>query len=174
MKTKKVIVEGYDSQWKSDFEKIKLELESLIVEDVVSIEHVGSTSVDGLSAKPIIDIDIIIDSMDKFPTVKQKLSVLGYIHEGNLGIEGREAFKYKEKKHLKTHHLYVCPKDSVELQRHLSFRNYLRSNSKAMESYSEIKKKGAVLYPNDIEKYIDYKSPIIEKIYAEIKKEGVN
>lgn len=86
MKTKKVTVENYDIQWESDFKKIKLELETLIDKDVVSIEHVGSTSVKGLSAKSIIDIDIIIASMDEFLAIKQKLSVLGYIHEGNLGI----------------------------------------------------------------------------------------
>ena len=99
-----------------------------------------------------------------------KLTAIGYIHEGNLGIEGREAFKYEGKEHLRTHHLYVCPEDSKELKRHLIFRDYLRSHEDATNKYSKIKLEAAKLYPDDIEKYIEFKSPFIENIYKEIEK----
>ncbi|SFN96829.1 GrpB protein [Pseudobutyrivibrio sp. UC1225] len=90
----------------------------------------------------------------------------GYIHEGNLGIEGREAFKYEGKKYLQTHHLYVCPEDSAELKRHLAFRDYLRRHPQDKEKYGNVKLGAARKYPDDIEKYIEYKSPVIEEIYA--------
>ncbi len=129
------------------------------------IEHVGSTSVVGLPAKPIIDIDAVVKSGDVEKTIRA-LEHIGYIHEGNLGIEGREAFAYEGKEHLQAHHLYVCPEDSEELKRHLAFREYLRKNQVAREKYGSIKLEAAKLYPDDIEKYIEYKSPIIEEIYA--------
>ena len=101
-------------------------------------------------------------------SVITSLAKIGYHHEGNLEIEGREAFKYDGKEHLRKHHLYVCPKDSPELKRHMAFRDYLRSHPEAVREYSLIKEEGAKLYPNDMDKYIEYKSPLIERIYSEI------
>ncbi|MGB4439996.1 MAG: GrpB family protein [Sedimentibacter sp.] len=72
---------------------------------MLGIEHVGSTSVEGLSAKPIIDIDIVIKDYSAFELVKEKLALIGYVHDGNLGIKDREAFKYVSKEHLQQHHL---------------------------------------------------------------------
>ena len=92
----------------------------------------------------------------------------GYEHEGNLGIPGREAFRYEGKEHLRTHHLYVCPKDSPELKRHIAFRDHLRSHPEAVKEYSRIKEEGAKLYPYDIDSYIEYKSPLINRIYKEL------
>ena len=71
----------------------------------------------------------------------------------------------KEKTHLMTHHLYVCPKSSEELRRHIGFRDFLRSNPEAVKKYSLIKEKAARLFPDDIDGYIKYKSPCIEELY---------
>lgn len=165
MKTKKVVVLPYDRAWKEAFEKIKGEIENAIGDSIVGVEHVGSTSVEGMSAKPCIDIDIVIEDYTVFDEVVNKLSAIGYIHEGDLGIKGREAFKYMDKPHLMTHHLYVCPKNSEELHRHIAFRDYLRSNPGAVKRYSNVKETAAKLFPDDIDKYIQYKSPCIEEMY---------
>lgn len=165
MRTKKVMVVPYNSTWPCEFEKIKQELLPVIGEYIIAIEHVGSTSVNGLSAKPIIDIDIVIPNYDCFEMIAEILSEIGYQHEGNLGIKDREAFKYIDKAHLMKHHLYVCPKDSEELKRHLVFRDYLRTHLEDVAEYSNIKQEAAALYPTDIDSYIEYKSPCIEKIY---------
>jgi len=167
MKTKQVIVLPYDAQWKRDFETICEELKAALGELVVSIEHVGSTSVEGLSAKPVIDIDVVIGSMDEFAEVSRRLKAIGYLHEGNLGIEGWEAFGYRGKEHLRTHHLYVCPENSEELKRHIALRDYLRKNPDAVKEYGRIKTEGARLYPQDIEGYIRHKGAFIEKAYRE-------
>ncbi|MDY5947991.1 MAG: GrpB family protein [Oscillospiraceae bacterium] len=90
--SKRLIVVPYDKQWKSDFAIIKQYLLTTVKENIVGIEHIGSTSVEGLSAKPIIDIDIIIKDYSVFDIVVERLASLGYIHEGNLGIKDREAF----------------------------------------------------------------------------------
>ena len=162
---KRVIVESYNRDWKKDFEDIRSELMAVLEGKVISVEHVGSTSVEGLSAKPVIDIDVVIEDEDAFPEVKAAMESIGYTHEGDLGIKGREAFKYKGKEHLRKHHLYVCTKDAAELKRHISFRDYLRTHPEAVREYGRIKEEGAKLYPLDIDSYIEHKAPFIEGIY---------
>ena len=165
MQTRRVVVVPYDETWKADFEEIKNEIEKAMGDWIVGIEHIGSTSVEGLSAKPCIDIDVIIKDYSVFDAVVRELEAIGYIHEGDLGIKDREAFKYTDKQHLRQHHLYVCPQYSRELHRHITFRDFLRSDPEAVRIYSAVKEKGAQLFPSDIEQYIAYKTPCIEELY---------
>lgn len=165
MRTQKVIVLPYDKAWPSAFKKIRLELEAVLGDLTIGIEHVGSTSVEGLSAKPCIDIDVIIRDYSSFDAVVQKLATIGYTHEGDLGIKDREAFTYTDKPHLLKHHLYVCPQDSQELRRHITFRDFLRNNPEAAKKYGQTKEQAALLFPDDIDGYIKYKTPCIEELY---------
>lgn len=167
MRTRRVVVLPYDVAWQSAFEKIKSEIEEAIGDLIIGIEHIGSTSVEGMSAKPCIDIDVIIEDYSVITAVVDGLQAIGYIHEGDLGIKDREAFKYSNKEHLQAHHLYVCPKYSEELRRHITFRDFLRSNPEAVKKYSLIKRKAAELFPNNIDGYIEYKTPCIEELYKE-------
>ena len=167
MKTRKVIVLPYDEAWKTAFEAIKAEIESALGKLILGIEHVGSTSVEGMSAKPCIDLDVIIKDDSMLDAVIERLAKIGYIHEGDLGIKGREAFKYTDKPHLMTHHLYVCTESSDELRRHIVFRDFLRNDPDAAKRYSAVKEMAAKLYPNDIDKYIEYKSPCIQELYVQ-------
>ncbi len=161
-----IIVVQYNPKWVEEFEKIKSEVLPLISDNIISFEHVGSTSVVGLWAKPIIDIDIIIDD-GMLPFVIKKLATIGYDHRGDLGILGREAFGYNNdgKVNLMRHHLYVCHKDNAELRQHLAFRDFLRKNPKYCEKYSKIKIEMAKKYPNDIDSYIKGKEPVIMEIH---------
>lgn len=163
--TKKVVVLPYDIRWKCAYEAIKREIEDALGDLIIGIEHVGSTSVEGLAAKPIIDIDVIIEDRAMLDAVISGLNGIGYIHEGNLGIKDREAFKYEGKQHLQEHHLYVCPRHSEELRRHITFRDFLRNNPEAARKYGAVKKIAAQTFPNDIEMYIAYKSSCIAELY---------
>lgn len=87
-----VRVVPYDPEWKNEFLK-KAMIVDCVCDLIIGVEHVGSTAVEGLASKPIIDIDVIIDSYYVFLTVKDSLSKIGFEHEGNLGVEGRKAFK---------------------------------------------------------------------------------
>ena len=167
MRTKKVVVLPYDRAWKSDFEAIRQEIASALGDLILGIEHVGSTSVEGLSAKPCIDIDVVIRDRTILDAVVRKLETIGYIHEGNLGIPDREAFRYRDKPHLQTHHLYVCPRESRELHRHITFRDYLRGNPEAVRQYSLVKEAAARRYPEDIDQYMEYKSACIQQLYRQ-------
>lgn len=165
MKTASVMVVPYEESWKSAFEEIKREIEAALGDLIIGIEHVGSTSVEGMSAKPIIDMDVIMKDYSVFDAIVAGLERIGYLHEGNLGIPDREAFQYLNKPHLQKHHLYVCPQESEELRRHMVFRDYLRSHPEAVEKYSSVKETAAQLFPNNIDAYIAYKTPCIEELY---------
>ena len=167
MRTAKVVVLPYDADWQRNFAAIKRELESALGPLALRIEHVGSTAVEGLSAKPCIDIDVVIRDYDVFDAVVDKLAEIGYQHEGDLGIRDREAFCYSGKPHLQTHHLYVCPLQSAELHRHLTFRDFLRTHPEAVRQYGAVKEAAARLFPNDIDGYIRYKTPCIEELYIQ-------
>ena len=165
MRTKRVCVVPYDAAWKTEFLKIKEEILSAIGAHILAVEHVGSTAVEGLSSKPCIDIDVVIADDAVLTTVVRGLAAIGYIHEGDLGIEGREAFRYSDKPHLFLHHLYVCKECSEELHRHLAFRDFLRTHPEAAKEYGRVKEEAARLYPDDIEKYMEYKAPCIEALH---------
>ena len=145
MTTRNIVVLPYDEKWAQAFLDIKSELDAVLGGLPISIEHVGSTSVQGLAAKPIIDIDVVVRRTDVGAAIKA-LATIGYEHEGNGGIEDREMFKYSGKENLMEHHLYVCPEDSAELKRHVLFRDYLRAHPDAVQAYSQIKKEAAELY----------------------------
>jgi len=167
--TKHVVVVPYDDRWPRAFLEIRAELAIALGSAVLAIEHVGSTAVPGLSAKPVIDIDIVIASLADFPEVRTRLEGIGYRHEGNLGIAGREAFKYEEKRHLMKHHLYVCTADAAELKRHLAFRDHLRTHPEDRDAYGDVKRIAALHHPDDIDGYMAEKADIIAAILRRIK-----
>lgn len=162
-------IEKYDFKWEEVFKELKSVLETEISFPLESIEHIGSTSVKGLSAKPIIDLDIVIKNDELFPRVIKELEKLGYYYEGDLGIVGREAFARRDHKVpwdgsgkvWMEHHLYVCSKENQELKRHIAFRDYLRENPDAAAEYEVLKKKLSI-------------SSIDRSAYTEAKGEFIN
>ncbi|MGB4595377.1 MAG: GrpB family protein [Anaerolineaceae bacterium] len=161
-----VIVVTYDPNWPKEFDKIRDSLWLAIRDVVERVEHVGSTSVPGLAAKPVIDIDVVISETQEFTKVKTALESLGYWHNGNQGIPGREAFKYDpaQKPDLMRHHLYVCAADSAELKRHLTLRDHLRRYPTERDAYAIVKLSAAQAHPDDIDGYIEAKSPFVRAI----------
>jgi len=160
-----IIVVPYDENWPREFEKIKAEILPYVAHLILSIEHVGSTSVKGLYAKPIIDMNIVIEDGRLLPDVAQQLAKAGYTCVGDLGIIGRKAFKYADKPHLMAHHLYVCPQDSMEHKRQVTFRDHLRLHPDDCEKYSKIKIDMAKKFPHNIDSYINGKQTVILEIY---------
>ncbi len=159
-----VYVVSYDPSWPDEFEKIRSSLGDEIIQLAIAIEHVGSTSVPGLAAKPIIDMDVVIP-IGRFYKVKDLLEKQGYQHEGDKGILGREAFRYEDKPHLMQHHLYVVEQGNNELHRHIVFRNWLRTHCEYRDAYAAVKLKMAQIHRNDRDAYMQGKAAIIEEIY---------
>ncbi len=163
--TKRVEVVPFNPAWQDSFEEVRAHLLGILFSQDVRVEHVGSTSVPGLAAKPILDVDIVLQSEADFAGVKALLEANGYFHVGDLGITGREAFKYNDKPQFMSHHLYVLSADSDELKRHLTFRDWLRNHPEDREIYAQVKMAAAQQFPDDIGAYIDAKSDVIFDIY---------
>ncbi|MCK5129663.1 MAG: GNAT family N-acetyltransferase [Clostridiales bacterium] len=167
--TRTITVEDYNPKWADDFNRIKSYLMQYLKKDIICIEHVGSTSVKGLAAKSIIDIDIII-KREKLIQVKSLLEGAGYFYKGDLGIADRYNFKqYTEITNgFHVHNLFVCPEDSRVPISHLKFKDYLKANSKKRDAYSRIKKESASLFSHDYQGYNKHKEPFILECYREI------
>ena len=161
------LVECYNPEWVNWFLELHALLGRTLAGHFYAIEHVGSTSVPGMTAKPIIDIDIVMRE-GQFERIKSYLAPLGYEHVGDLGIAGREAFKLTGplETTLPPHHLYVLDKGAEELRKHLAFRDYLRAHPEWRERLSEHKWQLAVRFDNDREAYIDAKAPMVSKPLA--------
>lgn len=160
------LVQPYDPAWPSQFEQMRTLLEGSLQGVDYSIEHVGSTAIPGMVAKPIIDLDIVVVAKS-FPTVKERLEALGYVHQGDLGVPKREAFKLldeKKKASLPAHHLYVCEDGAYELRKHLVFRDFMRRHPEWRERLSQLKKELCLKHNNDREAYIDGKAAMVEEI----------
>ncbi len=153
-------VVDYMSEWSMEFDRIKQYLRKEIESN--KIVHVGSTSVEGLAAKPIVDL-IILTEEDDLKSVIQKLEKLGYSHRGDLGIKGREAFLPNDfiKSTFYEHHLYCGSDKNFHVRNLLTLSKFLKSNQEYVEKYSLLKKENSKLYPNDIDKYVEAKTELI-------------
>jgi len=163
----------YSSKWKNEFQKAYDFYRDLLQGIDVEIEHVGSTSVEGLWAKPILDIDIVVQNQEDCERVIEQLKSVDYDHVGDYGIPGREVLKYEEDNPYITwmeHHLYVCIAGKENLINHLLLRKHLRENPSAVESYSWIKRQLAQAHPHDIDAYVEGKTALIASF---LKKEGM-
>jgi GrpB-like predicted nucleotidyltransferase (UPF0157 family) len=154
----------YDPRWASFFARIEEELLAQLGPLVFAIEHVGSTAVPGLAAKPIIDVDLEISSVCQFPPVKERLEKFGYIHRGPCGVPDREAFRCVID--LPAHHLYVCETYASPLREQLRFRNALRQNPELAGEYAALKRALADRYRHDRVGYTGAKTGFIRSVLA--------
>ena len=157
-----MLIKKYTSDWITNFEDLKGEIESGLIGLEYKIEHIGSTAVLKLDSKPIIDICIIYANESEFKKIKSGLIHIGYFHNGNQGIADREVFKRNANVPNRildtiTHHLYVCPKNSKALERHILSRNYLRRHSWARLQYQEMKYELAERANQDKKRYAKLK-----------------
>ena len=151
----------YDELWPSHFEELKRNYEeALIGVPVLSIEHVGSTSVPGLWAKPIIDIDIVVAG-ENYHAAISALENYGYGSMGDLGIEGRWAFDAVKAPYMTN--TYVIRSASLALKNHLAVREVLRSNPKLRDEYGSVKRNLA-METSDIAIYISGKTEVLQRI----------
>ena len=151
------------------FKRLKARVEGALGALGSRIEHVGSTSVPGLPAKPIIDMDVVIESADQLEDVEARLAEIGYQPRGDLGVTGRYAFESPAG--LRDHHLYVCAGDNAELHRHLAFRDYLRRHPEEAAAYGLLKQSLAQAHPFDREAYTEGKTHWIKRALQLAKQE---
>src|ERR1035437_10199467 len=141
-----VIMVEYDPRWGEAFALLRQELAGVLGNVAIAIEHVGSTAVLGLCAKPIIDIDVVVAERQVGEAIR-RLAALGCVHQGDLGITGREAFTGLPGR--PAHHLYVCRPETPALREHIAFRDYLRAHPDAAAAYGVVKREAAIAFRED-------------------------
>ena len=163
-----VVVSDYDDAWPGLFRRIAEPVQEALGELVVAVEHVGSTAVPGLAAKPVIDIAVVRSPAD-VPEAIDRLRKLGYVHQGDKGIAGREAFMWPP--HMPRHHLYVVVAGSKPHADHVRFRDYLRTHPDVAHGYATFKKSLAEQHRNDRARYADAKAEFISRVLAAVEAE---
>ncbi|MGG3580891.1 GrpB family protein [Priestia megaterium] len=165
-----VKLEPYNNKWSKLFDGERELLSAQLKELIITIEHVGSTSIVGLSAKPIIDIAIGVSSLDVIIELQEKVKALGYV-EVPVSIDGKHVFaRYKEKKI--THFLHVMIYNHNLWIDQISFRDYLRSDLDARIAYITLKEELANKYPNDVISYTNEKKKFVDEILKRAKEYG--
>jgi GrpB-like predicted nucleotidyltransferase (UPF0157 family) len=155
----------YSHDWPVQFhwvaEDLRQALRRVCVE---SIEHVGSTSVPGLAARPVLDIDVIVQAEDVLDAVAA-LEAVGYCHQGDLGVTGREAFRAPDDEPRRN--VYVCRAETIHVRNHLAVRDVLRTRPHLRKEYAATKLDLASDPAMDIRTYVDRKSTVLQKVLRE-------
>jgi len=155
----------WDEKYQVLFGEEAMNLKEIFGEDAVGIFHIGSTSVPGLKSKPIIDILLVVSNIEKVDEYTDEMGKIGYLYLGENGIPGRRYFQKGGEDH--SHHVHVFEAQNPEIERHIAFRDYLRSHPQAAEEYGNLKTSLAERYPVDIEAYQAGKNDLILAIQTE-------
>lgn len=130
----------------------------------ITVHHIGSTSVPGLSVKPIIDILPVVRDIQEVDKATKAMEALGYEAKGEYGIAFRRYFQ--KGKHIRTHHVHIYQEGDTEISRYLKFRDWMRSHDDDAISYAKLKKELAAKFPEDILNYCNGKDAFVASIDA--------
>jgi GrpB-like predicted nucleotidyltransferase (UPF0157 family) len=164
-RTRAITVVDYDPSWPRTFAAFKARIWPVVRDVALAVEHVGSTAVPGLAAKPVIDIDVVVATLAHVRLAIERLATLGYVHRGDLGVADREAFASPQGS--PAHHLYVCLRGSLALENHLATRDFLRQHPEAAATYGRLKKDLAERFPLEMDRYIDGKTAFVLDVLRE-------
>ncbi|HLO95940.1 MAG TPA: GrpB family protein [Burkholderiaceae bacterium] len=158
----RVRVEPYQADWPHAFEAECRRLQQALGDVVHALHHIGSTSVPGLAAKPIIDMLLEVPDLATLDARSEALAVLGYEALGEYGLPGRRYFRKSDALGQRSHHLHAFAAAHAEARRHLVFRDYLIAHPEVAAAYGALKLALAQAHPEDIEAYMDGKDPFIK------------
>lgn len=156
---------GWSDGWASDFERERERLREVFARTGARIEHVGSTAVPGLCAKPIIDIAVGVSDLAVAEERVEAMAAIGYqyVPEYEVEIPDRRYFRRPVTK-PRTHHVHVCVHGGSIWTRHLAFRDWLREHPDARDAYAALKRTLYARHSDDRPAYTEAKGPFIESI----------
>lgn len=156
---RQIVVVPYDEKWPEMFEAERLLLQALLGDVVKDVHHIGSTSVPGLSAKPVIDILLEVSDIHQLDKCNSAMASAGYVARGENGIAGRRYFiKGGDRR---SHQVHAFSAGDIQIPVHLAFRNYLRKHSDIARDYAEIKRAAARVSKHDAHRYSALKTNFI-------------
>lgn len=157
-----IVVADYDPSWPELFEQLARPVRAALADLDVEVDHVGSTAVPGLAAKPIVDIDVVVPTADAVVTAIERLRGLGYVYQGDKGIPGREAFLWPPGS--PRHHLYVVVAGGEPHAAHVAFRDRLRGEPETAARYATLKRELAERHGAERLAYTEAKSDFVESV----------
>lgn len=135
-----ITVVNYNPNWEKNYINEQQLIRQILKNELVECFHIGSTSVPNLKAKPIIDILLVVNNINKLDNYSFYFENIGYEIMGEFGIIGRRYFRKGGDN--RTHQIHAFQYDNIqEIERHLAFRDYLRQNPKISKEYGELKSK---------------------------------
>jgi GrpB-like predicted nucleotidyltransferase (UPF0157 family) len=158
----RVRVVPHDPTWKHAFEVESARIVQALGEPVVGVHHIGSTAIPGIVAKPIIDMLLEVERIERLDEQVGQLQALGYQALGEFGIPGRRYFRKDDANGTRTHQAHAFRAGSPEVSRHLAFRAYTVAHLDQAAAYGALKARLALQHPDDIEAYMDGKDPFIK------------
>jgi GrpB-like predicted nucleotidyltransferase (UPF0157 family) len=164
-------VVDYDLRWPQWFDTLSERIWPAVEDVAVRIDHVGSTAVPGLAAKPIIDIDIVVAAATEVPAVIERLAGIGYRWRGDLGVTGRESFKPRGDQGLPRHHLYVVVENNRAHLDHWLLRDLLRHDDAARDRYGALKQRNVAHADRDIDVYLAAKADLVAELLTQARAE---
>ncbi len=156
----------YSEEWKLVFESEKAILQAAVGAYILDIQHVGSTSIPGMLAKPIVDIAIAVADFEEARACIPPIEGLGYEFRGELGIPRRHYFV---KGDPRIFHLHIVERHSLEWENLILFRDTLCQHAHVAEEYAELKTQLAMVYPRDRSAYLDGKAAFIERVLQQAR-----
>ncbi|MFF2090495.1 GrpB family protein [Paenibacillus sp. NPDC058174] len=159
---RKVEVTPYQSLWEERFKETAVKLQAVLGGEIIEIHHIGSTSVPGLAAKPVIDVLPVVKHIKRIDEYEAVMREEGYMPKGENGIAGRRYFA--KGGDCRTHHIHIYEHGHAQIARHLAFRNYLRTHAEIAHTYGQLKIELAARFPLDIDAYIKGKEALASEI----------
>jgi GrpB-like predicted nucleotidyltransferase (UPF0157 family) len=161
------MVVAYDPRWPGLFGQLRDRVDAALAGVAHVTEHVGSTAVPGLDAKPVIDLDVVVPDDAAVHAAIRALTARGWQHQGNLGITGREAFLPPVD--AVYHHLYAVVAGSQPHRDHIDLRDFLRTHPVQAARYSSLKRQLAALLRTDRSAYGDGKAEMISDLLRQAR-----
>lgn len=160
----KVLLVPHRKEWAGLFGETKAVLAGLLGENALRIHHVGSTSIPGILAKPILDIAVVLRQLDAIDASAMERA--GYEERGEQGVPGRNLFVMRSPEGLSLRHVHCYGENNENLRDVLAFRDYLRSHPEAAGEYSRLKLSLYGRYADDRTAYTENKTAFIRRILA--------
>ncbi|KHE69042.1 glutamate-rich protein GrpB [Halobacillus sp. BBL2006] len=159
---RRVEVRPYTESWVAEFIKEADKLVNIFGEEMIQVHHIGSTAIEGLPAKPIIDLMPVVKSIHRVEDFHEEMEGVGYLAKGENGIPGRRYFEKGGDD--RTHHVHMFEEGDEQIERHLAFRDYVRAHPEVKKEYGNVKEKLAQRFPYDIASYIEGKADLVSSI----------
>jgi GrpB-like predicted nucleotidyltransferase (UPF0157 family) len=165
---RQVEVVPHNPQWRSIFQTESQYIANALGKNAIAIHHIGSTAIETIHAKPIIDILVEAKHLVEVDDRNSEMQLLSYEIMGEFGIKDRRFFLKDNQVGIRTHHIHIFEVNSAQIERHLAFRDYMLSHPAAAQEYSNLKHKLAAEYPNNIAEYQAGKAEFIKEIDSTI------